>query len=201
MKGVFLMKSLNEAFTKYGEKVYPYYLKREEERGTIYVKQSPSKDSHAINLCVLYFKVIEKHRAHIIDINTLGGGANKGYGSVAIRALMVHCINKGYLRITGCISSRDSDHTPRLISFYKKNDFDIKMNSAEDSGEIQLDLTNPNKLLKNITTIPFQERISLLEHQLKKQQQNEKELKEKIASLEHNIANESKVVKLLKKYI
>ncbi|UKJ83428.1 hypothetical protein H1W83_27830 (plasmid) [Priestia megaterium] len=114
---------------------------------------------------------------------------------------MVHCINKGYLRITGCISSRDSDHTPRLISFYKKNDFDIKMNSAGDSGEIQLDLTNPNKLLKNITTIPFQERISLLEHQLKKQQQNEKELKEKIASLEHNIANESKVVKLLKKYI
>jgi len=76
------------------------------------------------------------------------------------------------------------------------------MNSAEDSGEIQLDLTNPNKLLKNITTIPFQERIScLLEHQLKKQQQNEKELKEKIASLEHNIANESKVVKFLKKYI
>lgn len=65
------MKSLNEAFTKYGEKVYPYYLKREEERGTIYVKQSPPKDSHAINLCVLYFKVIEKHRAHIIDINTL----------------------------------------------------------------------------------------------------------------------------------
>jgi len=29
------MKALNEAFTKYGEKVYPYYLKREEKRGTI----------------------------------------------------------------------------------------------------------------------------------------------------------------------
>ncbi|RDZ07703.1 hypothetical protein C3744_27495 [Priestia megaterium] len=194
------MKALNQAFTKYGEIVYPYYLKREEERGTIYVKQSPSQDSQANNLCIIYFEVIKRCSVHIHEIPWTGN-ENKGYGSVAIRALIIHCINKGYLGITGWLSPRDSGHICGLLAFYKKNGFDIKMNSARNGGKVQLDLTNPNKLLKNLTTIPFQERISLLENQLKMQQQKEKELQEKIVSLEHDIANESKVVKFLKKYI
>ncbi|MGK3722887.1 hypothetical protein ACSLFS_27870 [Priestia megaterium] len=194
------MEAMNEDFTKYGEVVYPYYLEREDERGTIYVRQSPSQDSPANNLCIIYFEVKAKCSVYIHDIKS-PGGVNKGYGSVAMRALITHSINKGYLRITGCLSHFDSDHISRLISFYEKNSFDIKLNSTRDSGKIRLDLTNQNELLKNLTTIPFQERITLLEKELEEQQQKEKKLQEKITSLEHNIANENKVVKFLKKYV
>src|SRR6478752_2603552 len=88
-----------------------------------------------------------------------------------------------------------SEHITRLISFYAKNSFDIKLNSKKDSGYIQLGLTNPSELLRKLT-----ERITLLEHKLEEQQQKEKNLQATIESLEHNIANESKFVKFLKTY-
>lgn len=172
------MEAMNEDFAKDGKVVYPYYLEREDERGTIYVRRSPIHDSHTNNLCLIYFEVKEKCSVYIHDIRS-PGGVNKGYGSVAMRALITHSINKGYLGITGCLSYHDRDHISRLNSFYKKNSFDIKLNSTEDSGMIQLNLTNPTELLKNRTTIPFQE---------------------KRASLEQDIANKNIFVKLLKKY-
>ncbi|MEE3897216.1 hypothetical protein [Priestia megaterium] len=173
------MEAMNEDFAKNGQVVYPYYHEREDERGTIYVRQSPLHDSPANNLCIIYFEVKEKCSVYIHDIKS-PGGVNKGYGSVAMRALITHSINKGYLGITGCLSHFDSGHISRLISFYEKNSFDIKLYSTENSGIIQLDLTHPTELLENLTTIPFQE---------------------KIASLEHDSANESKLLKFLKKYI
>ncbi|PEU53759.1 hypothetical protein CN395_26125 [Priestia megaterium] len=191
------MEALDKTFTKYGEEVYPYYYK-DDLAERIYVKGSPSDKQLENNVCTIIFKV-EHCSVHITEI-PLTGYENKGYGSVAMRALIKHSINKGYLGITGLLAPYDPSHAPRLIYFYEKNSFDIKLNSNRDRGKIQLDLTNPNKLLKNLTTIPFQERISLLENQLKMQRQKEKELQEKIASLEHDIANESKVLKFLKRF-
>ncbi|WP_340598859.1 hypothetical protein AAB109_29755 (plasmid) [Priestia megaterium] len=175
------MKALDKTFTKYKEEVHPYYYK-DDSYERIYVKSSPSDDQLENNVCTIIFKV-EYCSVHIYNI-PFTSYENKGYGSVAMRALIKHSINKGYLGITGLLSPSDPANTPRLRSFYKKNNFDIKPNSKSDSGKIQLDLTNPSELL---------ERINLLENKLEEQQK-------KIASSEHDIANESKIVKLLKKY-
>jgi len=187
------MKALNKTFTKYGEEAYPYYDK-DDLYGRIYVKSSPSDDRRENTVFRIIFKV-EQCSVHITEIPLIGY-ENRGYGSVAMRALIKHSINKGYLGITGLLSCQDKDHISRLISFYEKNSFDIKLNPNNDSGYIQLDLTNPSELLRKLT-----ERITLLENKLEEQKQKEKELQEKIASLEHDIANESKLLKFLKKYI
>jgi len=168
------MKAFDKTFTKYREEVHPYYYK-DDSYEKIYVKSSPSDDQLENNVCTIIFKV-EYCSVHIYNI-PFTGYENKGYGSVAMRALIKHSINKGYLGITGLLSPRDPAHTPRLCSFYKKNSFDIKLNPTEDSGYIQLELTNPSELL---------ERITLLENKLEEKQQN--------------IANKSKFMKYLKKY-
>ncbi|PFP09383.1 hypothetical protein COJ90_20990 [Priestia megaterium] len=176
------MKALDKTFTKYGEEVYPYYYK-DDSYGRIYVKSSPSDDRLKNTVCTIIFKV-EHCSVHITEI-PLTGYENEGYGSVAMRTLIKHSINKGYLGITGLLVPYDPAHAPRLFSFYEKHSFDIKPNSNGNSGKIQLDLTNPSELL---------ERITLLENKLEEKQ-------EKTASLEHDIANESKFVKFFKKYL
>ncbi|PFO12751.1 hypothetical protein COJ70_24175 [Priestia megaterium] len=186
------MKAFDKTFTKYGVEAYPYYHK-DDVYGRIIVKSLPSDDRDENTVFRIIFKV-EHCSVHITDIPLIGC-ENKGYGSVAMRTLIKHSINKGYLGITGLLSYRDKDHISRLISFYAKNSFDIKLNSKKDSGYIQLGLTNPSELLRKLT-----ERITLLEHKLEEQQQKEKNLQAKIESLEHNIANESKFVKFLKTY-
>ena len=183
------MKAFDKTFTKYGVEAYPYYY-GDDSYGRIIVKSSPSDDLYENTVFRIIFKV-EHCSVHITEI-PLTGYENEGYGSVAMRALIKHSINKGYLGITGLLVPYDPAHAPRLIYFYEKNRFDIKLNSNGDSGKIQLDLTNPSELL---------ERITLLENKLEEQKQKEKELQEKIASLEHDIANESKLLKFLKKYI
>ncbi|WP_374989543.1 hypothetical protein Q5794_30075 (plasmid) [Priestia megaterium] len=187
------MKAFDKTFIKYGKEVYPYYYK-DDAAERIYVKSSPSDDQLKNNVCTIIFKV-EYCSVHIYEIPRKGY-ENKGYGSMAMRALIKHSIDKGYLGITGCLSYNDRHHISRLISFYAKNSFDIKLNSKRDSGKIQLDLTSPSELLRKLT-----ERITLLENKLEEQKQKEKELQEKVASLEHDVANESKLLKFLKKYI
>lgn len=186
------MKAFDKTFTKYGLEAYPYYY-GDDSFGRIIVKISPSDDPYENTVFRIIFKV-EHCSVHITEIPLIGY-EDKGYGSVAMRALIKHSINKGYIGITGLLSSQDKDHISRLISFYAKNSFDIKINPKRDSGYIQLDLTNPSELLRKLT-----ERITLLENKLEEQKQEEKSLQATIESLEHSIANESKFVKFLKKY-
>lgn len=75
----------------------------------------------------------DENTIHIGDIK---GPANKGYGSICMDYLKELAIEQNIPKITGDIAKRDWDHVDRLVHFYKKNDFHVKVNDKDKSGEI-----------------------------------------------------------------
>lgn len=75
----------------------------------------------------------DENTIHIGDIK---GPADKGYGSICMDYLKELAIEQNIPKITGDIAERDWDHVDRLVHFYKKNDFHVKVNNKNKSGEI-----------------------------------------------------------------
>jgi GNAT superfamily N-acetyltransferase len=59
--------------------------------------------------------------------------SNHGYGSILLSTLIEIAKKRKINSITGWISSVDSDHTERLVHFYKKHNFEVILN--EDSRD------------------------------------------------------------------
>ncbi|WP_404451074.1 GNAT family N-acetyltransferase [Virgibacillus necropolis] len=70
---------------------------------------------------------------HIADIK---GQQNKGYGSILMNYLKELAHNENVQYITGDIVERDFDHVNRLMHFYRKHNFDVKIDHTEQYGEI-----------------------------------------------------------------
>lgn len=71
-----------------------------------------------------------------IHIGDIKGPANKGYGTICMDYLKELAIEQNIPKITGDIAERDWDHVDRLVHFYEKNDFYVKVNDKDKSGEI-----------------------------------------------------------------
>ncbi|WP_100012197.1 hypothetical protein [Lentibacillus sediminis] len=75
----------------------------------------------------------DQHTIHIADIK---GEENKGYGSVLLGHLKELAREENVQYITGDIVKRDFDHVSRLKHFYRKHDFDVKIDHHLEQGEI-----------------------------------------------------------------
>ncbi|UJL46901.1 hypothetical protein KFZ58_02845 [Virgibacillus sp. NKC19-16] len=75
----------------------------------------------------------DQHTLHIADIK---GEENKGYGSVLMKYIKEIVDEENMQSITGDIAKRDFDHVERLKHFYRKHDFDVKIDYDEQYGEI-----------------------------------------------------------------
>ena len=70
---------------------------------------------------------------HIADIK---GKTNSGYGTILMRHLKELARDKNVQYITGDIVERDFDHVNRLKYFYRKHNFDVKIDHEEQCGGI-----------------------------------------------------------------
>lgn len=75
-----------------------------------------------------------ENKIHIGDIK---GPENKGYGSICINYLKQLAKDYNIEYITGDIAKRDWGHKDRLIHFYKKHNFKVKVDNQSKSGEIE----------------------------------------------------------------
>lgn len=75
-----------------------------------------------------------ENKIHIGDIK---GPENKGYGSICMNYLKQLAKKYNIQSITGDIAKRDWNHKDRLIHFYKKHNFDVKIDKETKSGEIE----------------------------------------------------------------
>lgn len=71
-----------------------------------------------------------------IHIAAIKGQENKGYGSVLMNHLKEIARGENVQYITGDLVERDFDHVDRLKHFYKKHNFDVKVDHEEKCGEI-----------------------------------------------------------------
>lgn len=78
-------------------------------------------------------KYKDENTIHIDDIK---GEQNKGYGSILMNHLKELAHDENVQYITGDIVERDFDHVNRLKYFYRKHNFDVNINHAEQCGEI-----------------------------------------------------------------
>lgn len=63
-----------------------------------------------------------------------------GLGTIAMACLLKFAKEQKYSKVTGWISSVDSDHFDRLEHFYKKFGFDVVFNKGSSEGNIELNL-------------------------------------------------------------
>ncbi len=82
------------------------------------------------------FQIQAKYIENVIHIGDIQGPENKGHGSVCMKYLKEVARDKNIQYITGNIAERDWDHLDRLIHFYKKHNFTIKLDKEDKSGEI-----------------------------------------------------------------
>lgn len=75
----------------------------------------------------------DENTIHIADIK---GEQNKGYGTILMKHLKELARDKNVQYITGNIVKRDFDHVNRLDHFYRKHDFDVKINYEDQCGGI-----------------------------------------------------------------
>ncbi|WP_026689632.1 hypothetical protein [Alteribacter aurantiacus] len=73
---------------------------------------------------------------HTIQIDDIRGEENKGYGSVCMDYLKQHATNQNVHAIKGNIVKRDWDHIDRLVHFYEKHYFKVKLSKHEKHGKI-----------------------------------------------------------------
>jgi GNAT superfamily N-acetyltransferase len=71
-----------------------------------------------------------------IFIGDIKGPENKGYGSICMNYLKEVAKEQNIQYITGDIAKRDWDHVERLVHFYEKHRFQVKINEEHKSGEI-----------------------------------------------------------------
>ncbi|MFE7063570.1 hypothetical protein ACFVAD_15590 [Sutcliffiella sp. NPDC057660] len=71
-----------------------------------------------------------------IFIGDIKGPENKGYGSICMNYLKEFAKQQNIQYITGNIAKRDWDHVERLVHFYEKHRFQVKINEEYKSGEI-----------------------------------------------------------------
>ncbi|NEU32338.1 GNAT family N-acetyltransferase [bacterium LRH843] len=74
---------------------------------------------------------------HTIHIGDIKGEENKGFGSICMKYLKEHAIDRNIQFIKGDLAKRDWNHLDRLVHFYKKHHFHISINHSEQSGEIK----------------------------------------------------------------
>ncbi|MBU9713429.1 hypothetical protein [Evansella tamaricis] len=72
----------------------------------------------------------------MIHIDDIRGQENCGYGSICMKFLKEHALEQNISFITGDLVERDWDHIDRLVHFYKKHQFQIKLENDSCSGEI-----------------------------------------------------------------
>ncbi|WNF38204.1 hypothetical protein RJD24_07185 [Bacillaceae bacterium IKA-2] len=75
-----------------------------------------------------------ENKIHIGDIK---GPENKGYGSICMEYLKQFAKKYNIHCITGDIAERDWGHRDRLVHFYKKHNFKVKIDKENKSGEIE----------------------------------------------------------------
>lgn len=80
----------------------------------------------------------DEERIHIGDIK---GPENKGFGSICMNYLKEIAADQNLQTITGDIVKRDWDHKERLVHFYKKHDFQVKIDKETKSGAIKCRLS------------------------------------------------------------
>jgi hypothetical protein len=73
---------------------------------------------------------------HTIHIGDIKGEENKGYGSICMKYLKNHAVDQNVQYITGDIAKRDWDHLDRLIHFYEKHNFDVRVKHEDCGGSI-----------------------------------------------------------------
>ena len=71
-----------------------------------------------------------------IFIGDIKGPENKGYGSICMDFLKEVAKDQNIQYITGDIAERDWDHVDRLVHFYEKHNFEVKLNEEKKCGEI-----------------------------------------------------------------
>jgi len=64
----------------------------------------------------------------------------RGIGTALLRFLNEHARQSGFKRIEGNLLPRDLDHNPRLPDWYRRQGFDVVMQSDLKSGKVCLDL-------------------------------------------------------------
>lgn len=72
-----------------------------------------------------------------IHIGDIKGPANKGYGSICMNYLKEFAKDQNIPYITGDIAKRDWDHVDRLVHFYEKHDFKVRINYDMQAGKIE----------------------------------------------------------------
>lgn len=75
---------------------------------------------------------VAKNEVELCDISSNKRHTNKGYGSLAMPFFFDYVKSKGGKRIRGWLSSVDWDHAPRLVHFYEKHGFTVKMREGMD---------------------------------------------------------------------
>ncbi|MGM0836718.1 MAG: hypothetical protein ACQEV7_11200 [Bacillota bacterium] len=71
-----------------------------------------------------------------IFIGDIKGPENKGFGTICMNYLKEMAKEQNIRYITGDIAKRDWDHVERLVHFYKKHRFQVKINEEHKTGEI-----------------------------------------------------------------
>ncbi|MYL43625.1 hypothetical protein [Virgibacillus salexigens] len=125
---------------KEGKYLYPFW-DDDYSLGTIYLKHEPIV--HAKNICILKFIVQGSKRVCVQNILS-EGNLNRGYGTVAFRALIKLSIYNQFEEIFGKIQSDPPAYNIQLRHFFRKNFCEVS------DHNFFLKLTHPNEIFLKI---------------------------------------------------